>query len=672
MLGILCEKHSAAEAFAKALGGKRVSGGWRGTFNNEPYIIVNSVGHIFRLVEPDGQVPGQERERYKTWNMANLPWDETIFAWKRELVPDKKDVLAAIEKGLSECDEIAIATDVDPSGEGELLAWEILDALNLHHKRFSRFFFTDESAKSVQNAFKTRKPVASMMQDGDYLKALYRSQFDFLTMQFTRIVAGYTGMNIRQGRLKSAMVYMVGKQLDEVAAYKKIPYYQWRFRDENGNVFVSGNEPSSPDKNLPLKYQQADVVVDSTELKSTAPPKLIDLSSLSAVLSRRGIKAKAVLNTYQKMYEAQVVSYPRTEDETITPEQFNDLLPFVDRIANVVGVDVSLLTHRQPRSTHVKPVGAHGANRPGLNVPADLKSLDAMYGPGASAIYEILARSYLAILCEDYQYKAQKGHLRQYPDFKGAAVCPVTMGYKLIYTEGDEDEPGESTGKLLGNKAVPFVFEGFPPKPAIPTVKWLMSQLKKQKVGTGATRTSTFSEVTDNSSRNACPLLAENRGKVTLTEPGHISYLILPGTNIGDLELTSRVWAQMKQIAEGKAKGSDFLSDMQRMVREDIATMGANMDNLKRLYPDIGPKKFVKKETFTGIFRPSGKEVTFKREWGGVHFTDAQCNDLLAGNEISFQATSTKTGKPYTAKGKLEQQVYKGKKFWGFKPDFGK
>ena len=69
---------------------------------------------------------------------------------------------------------------------------------------------------------------------------------------------------------------------------------------------------------------------------------------------------KQVLDTYQKMYEAQVVSYPRTEDKNITPEQFNELLPLVDKIANVVGVDASLLTHRQPRSTHV--TGGFGGN----------------------------------------------------------------------------------------------------------------------------------------------------------------------------------------------------------------------------------------------------------------------------------------------------------------------
>ncbi|NKS04691.1 hypothetical protein GS528_27965 [Rhodococcus hoagii] len=97
----------------------------------------------------------------------------------------------------------------------------------------------------------------------------------------------------------------------------------------------------------------------------------MDLAALSSLLSKKGFGAKNVLETYQKMYEVQVVSYPRTEDKFISPEQFNELLPLVDAIAAVVGVDSAALSHRTPRKSHVKSGGAHGANRPGpTSLPA--------------------------------------------------------------------------------------------------------------------------------------------------------------------------------------------------------------------------------------------------------------------------------------------------------------
>ena len=46
-----------------------------------------------------------------------------------------------------------------------------------------------------------------------------------------------------------------------------------------------------------------------------------------------------------------------------------------------------------------------------------------------------------------------------------------------------------------------------PPKPPAPTMRWLMKQLEKHDVGTGATRTSIYADVTNENSKY--PLLVE-------------------------------------------------------------------------------------------------------------------------------------------------------------------
>ena len=658
MLGILCEKPSAAKNFAKALGGMS------GTYDGTPYVITASVGHIYEFKDPSKQVAPALADQYAKWKLDNLPWKETDFSWARVQKKDTDDVSKRIKAALANCDEIAIATDVDPTGEGELLAWEVLDELGLHPKTWSRFYFTDEAPASIQKAFKTRKQIPSMLQDPDYLKAFYRSQWDFMSMQFTRIATCITGVKLRQGRLKSAMVRITGEQLDAVAKYKKIPFYQWRFRDMNGNVFSDPNEPQSPNKeDMQPKYHDSKVVVDSTEQKSTPPPKLLDLATLSAQLSSKGIKAKQVLDVYQKMYEDQVVSYPRTEDKFITPEQFDELLPLVDKIAAVVNVDVALLTHRTPRKTHVKIGGAHGANRPGTNVPVSLDAL-SKYGSCARDIYEILARNYLAMLCEDYIYTHQTGHLQDYPTFTGSANQAVSMGYKLIYADPNADDEDNEDGHLLGDTASPFVHEGFPPKPATPTVKWLMKQLEKHDVGTGATRTSTFAEVSNDKSADS--LIKESKGKITLTEAGRMSYLILPNTHIGSLEITESVFKDMKDIADGKTTSEQCLPKIRQLVLDDIETMKKNLTNVQVEFPDAGRLPAANKNIIGGIYTPTNTKIEFNRDWSGHTFTDDEVSRLLAGETISFQATA-KSGNAFTASGKLEQQTYKGHKFWGFK-----
>ena len=75
-----------------------------------------------------------------------------------------------------------------------------------------------------------------------------------------------------------------------------------------------------------------------------------------------------------------------------------------------------------------------------------------------------------------------------------------------------------------------------------------------------------------------------------------------------------------------------------------------------------------KPERFTGTW--NGKEVSVKRVWSGHRFTDEEVEKLLAGEMITFRATSKAKRTEYDAKRKLAEQEYEGRKFVGFKPDF--
>lgn len=668
-VAILAEKPSQARHFADALGGMK------GTFNGDQYVITSARGHLYELAQPQDQLKVSDDAlsmKLKSWNLADLPWDEKLFSWRRVPIAGTADTIKQAKAVLSSADEIVIGTDIDPTGEGDSIAWNAIDEFGLHSKRFSRMEFTDEAPASIQKAFKTRRKIASMQAEGAYRKADFRNKFDFLTMQFTRIatVSAAQKAVLRQGRLKSAMVKLVGDQLKAYNDYVKTVRYQNRFRDENGVLYTNPAEPIfDRQEDVPKSYSASKVVLDGRSDKRVAPRRLLDLAGLSSRLSGKGVKADVVLATYQKMYEDQVVSYPRTEDKHITTEQFNELLPHVDKIAAVLGVQTSILTVRSPRKTHVKDSGAHGANRPGPKVPSSLDQLKAKYGPAAPLIYEELGRSYLAMLAEDYVYEAQEGHVASYPDFKGRASVPRAMGWKAVFSDTD-DTDGDENAKGLGQQASPVVHDIIPPRPEHPTMKWLMKQLEQRDVGTGATRTSTYADVT--SAKAKFPLLSESRGKIAMTEFGSMSHLLLPGTRIGDLSVTEQVYAIMSDIEQGKTTAEAQLPIVAQWVREDIETMQKNaVSMLAALGLTAQTQQFVQKLKHEGIWTKTGKLVSFSREWGGVKFTDAQCADLLAGKEISFKAIS-KAGNEYTATGKLEAQSYNGNKFVGFKPDFGK
>lgn len=662
---IVTEKESAAQNMAKALGGMR------GTYDSTPYVITHLRGHLYEFVDVADMVSPDLKEKYRVWNLENLPWDVNDLTWKRR-VTDRADTIATtVESAIRGADEVVIATDIDPSGEGDLLFWEVIVENNLTHQSFSRMEFTDEAPKSLQKAFTQRRTVTSMEDEGGYRKALFRAKWDYLSMQFTRIataMAYESGQQavVRQGRLKSAMVRLVGDQLKAHREYVKKPFYQNRFRDNHNVVYVSPEEPKfEKSDDVPATYEPSPVVADGVERKRTSPPRLYDLAAMSARLSQQGVKSGQVLATYQKMYEAQVVSYPRTEDKTITFEQFAELEPLIDRIATAIGVDPALLTHRTPRKTHVKDTGAHGANRPGVNVPASLDDVEATYGRIGRLIYDTVARNFLAMCAPDYEYDRHTGHIEKYPQFVGHANVPQVNGWRDIFSD-DDDSDEDIIGEGLGSQAEPFVHEGANKRPQHPTMKWLMKQLEKHDVGTGATRTSTFADVTN--TRAKYPLLEEKGQKLYLATTGEISWRLLPHTRIGDITITEKVFAYMRDIATKGADPQPFLDEIATWVKEDIATMRTNADAMRT---HMGLKKEEIPFRATGVWRtaPGGpRSVSFKQRWGGHEFTDDEVQRLLAGETITITAT-TKSGSHRQVTGSLGVGEFRGKKYIGFQEE---
>lgn len=673
MIGILVEKGSAARNFAKALGGSK------GSYNGESYIIVASSGHLLTFNQPKDMVSSELSEYYAKWKLDNLPWNYKDFDWSKRIAPgtkqnmdQRKERLKDIKNTLKDCDEVVIATDDDPTGEGEMIAWEIFDYISLRGKKITRMYFADEQPREIQKAFKNRVKIDSKETDKDYDKADKRSKIDFMTMQWCRALTCIAPDRAKlvTGRVKGYMTVIVGDQILANKNYKEIPFFENRFKDDHDIVYTNKDEEKYPNKeDVPNIYKESEVVLDETQRKHKGPPSLLDMASLAAVLAEKGFGAQKVKNTYQTMYDDQILSYPRTADRTITPDQFAELVPLAPKIAKVIGVDPKLLTHTEPRKTHVKAdSGAHGANRPGPNVPTSLAALEEKYGGKiASAIYIILARNFLALLGEDYIYDHQTGHVKDYPQFTGFCNIPVDLGYKRIFDIKDSEENKDVNEKGLGSVASPFVYEGLPPKPQWPTMRWLMKDLDKNDIGTGATRTSIYAEMISN--ENEYHLFTDTKGKINLTEYGWEAYYLLKDTHMGSRTFTKEMWDSIRNANGEKGSTERLLAGLAPLLTEDIATIRRNAETLPEEFKKKEKIQYPKKDKYTGVWQ--GDEVSFNKEWGGHKFTDEECALLCAGKTISIDCVS-KEGKKYSCKGYLAEQEMIGDdkkkhKFIGFR-----
>lgn len=684
---ILAEKPSAAKNWQKALGGRE------GTFGNHSFRIVNAFGHLLTLDEPENMVSSDKKDRYASWQVDTMPWNVNDFHWHK--IPSAsfnphtkkkgtmKSTIDGIKHSSTDTRAIIIGTDNDPaSGEGELLAWEIINAIGWHKQVF-RAYFDDESVPALQKAFNNLKDVSDQSHDGDYQKAWVRNRWDFMSMQLTRIAtstarsAGYSTTVVPAGRLKSVMVDQVYQRLLAIKNYHKQPYFEVKYKDELGNVYLrkfkkddqksidgahfSHQEDAKQDL---THFQDERIIEDRQMIKHKAPDPLLDLSKIDALLSKKGYSSTTIKNVYQVLYENQYLSYPRTEDHFVTTEQFNELNHNADRIAKLVGVDSAILTHRTPRATHVKSSATHGANRPGGKIPNSLQELNKVAGSKnvgtcAQDMYTLIARNSLAMLAEDYEYSSIQGHVEHHEDFTTTLNVPIHLNYRLI-TGGSGDKTPNSP-HALGTKGTPFIDEGVNPKPTQPTKEWLYRRLNsfgKNGVGTGATQQGTMSDITNK--RNKSQLMNDTKGKLSLTNTGEVSAVMALDTFIANPNITIQLFDGMSAVGLGKKDPARVLATITQVVNHDKPIMQANVSKLKASVSKPSKTRTASKAASKKAINWNGSKEQIKTSWGTHQFSEQELTDLVAGKEISFKS------KGRAIVGKLAYQTYKGHKYLGF------
>ena len=145
-----------------------------------------------------------------------------------------------------------------------------------------------------------------------------------------------------------------------------------------------------------------------------------------------------------------------------------------------------------------------------------------------------------------------------------------------------------------------------------------------------------------------------------MTVYGELSYQLLRGTKIGDVKTTEEVLKTMDKIGDGNFELiNEKLAEVEELVKHDLKIMKENAKSIKK--PEF---KQVEKETFEN---KEGKEISFKKEWGGHKFTEEEIEKLTQGEFVTIKGLKNKRGKTYDAKGKLMEQKFKGRTFWGFK-----
>lgn len=661
-LVIITEKPSAGRNFQAALGGTS------GTFEGDTYTIVALRGHILTHETPEKVAYKEHAETIGGFSkIDNIPWDYRHFDFEKRVIPKDmgdyaKNAIAKIKDAINDGYIPVVASDIDALGEGDLLVHEVLSYIGYTGKVY-REYHVDETPKSITKALREKKDVTD--RNNGYIAGHTRMVMDFLTQQITRVATitmqdkGYSlERPVPAGRLQSTIMHMVGAQIEAIDNYKPSSKFESRYNLDGVLTLTNPDVEQFPDK---ASWHPGDLPEESRvkETKqvpgTTAPPKALTLTGLGKLMSRQGMSAKQTKELSQKMYDDSVLSYPRTEDNFITPEQFDEMTPQLDTILGLLGVPTDAFTHREPRKTHVKEGGSHGALRPGANIPADIDELDTRYGKGAAKIYKLVAERFTMMYLEDTEWVRHEYETIDTPvPFKGKIRIVTKKG--VVDPEEDTKDVAEKLPNT-DNKAQVYAHEVKSVKPKSPTEAWLLGQLEKQEVGTAATQMPTVSRLIGKS--NKLPLIAGSKASspLSLSPIGTVGYLVAKEISLGSSESTRYFENVIKDVMKDEKSAEEVYNEFSETLAEDagkIKNMNVDLDNL-------GFKKRAKK--VEGIW--NGENVQIKDSVKGYTFTQEELDKLFNGESVTF------TGEGYNGEAKdftvkLGWMTYKGKSYVGF------
>ena len=401
---IIAEKPNQAKEYAKALGNFSLKDGY---LEGKEFIITWCFGHLIELehdkvYRPDG-----------SWSKSYLPLIPNKFLYKigsdnkGNIDKGKKKQLETIRNLAFKCNEIINATDADR--EGELIFLYVYDFLkiNLPYKRLWISSLTEGdirkgfknllSPKDVENLGKSAKARAI----ADWLVGVNGTQAS--TLHFGK------GILLTIGRVQTAILKIICERYLKNKNFK--PTFTYKiFTEHNLNVqFSSATEPFQTKEEAEKliasleKKHYCKEVIKSKHKKN--PPLLFSIDTLIIEANKKfSFTGKETLDIAQSLYEKKLTSYPRTDNEYINQENFNNLKSFLSHFSEKLLDKNFSFSNKTPKSVNDKKLtGSHDAIVPTGEFP-ELNKLN----DGEKKIFSLILRRCLQSFSEDAIYDKTK------------------------------------------------------------------------------------------------------------------------------------------------------------------------------------------------------------------------------------------------------------------------
>ena len=504
-----------------------------------------------------------------------------------------------IRRLFEESERIIVATDA--GREGELIFRYLYQYIDCHTP-FDRLWISSLTDKAIREGLNNLRNGADY--DNLYLATRARSEADWLVgingTQALSLAAGRGTYSV--GRVQTPTLAMVCARYWENRRFTPEAFWQLHLavKDEGEDVVKFTSEEKWKDgdtanglyKRIKETCKEIRIVQVERKQKTEEPPLLYDLTTLQKEAnSRYGFTAEQTLAIAQKLYEAKLITYPRTSSRYIPDDVFETIPKLLEKLQRdeQLGSHVSRLGTLAHRSVDAGKVTDHHALlTTGLHPIGIYKDELTVYRMIAARMVEafsapcikevttvradVLARD--GEKCCDTAFTVKGSIIRQtgwrgvcgdtdsdtmLPDWKEGDVlslsaCSITEGKtkpKPLHTEATLLAAMETAGKEIENDI-------------------LRQAIKDCGIGTPATRAAIIETLLKRE------YMVRVKKTLVPTEKGLALYSIVKGMDIANVEMTGRWEAELARIERGEKAAADFNTEIEAYTRRITADLLAS------------------------------------------------------------------------------------------------
>jgi DNA topoisomerase-1 len=534
---------------------------------------------------------------------------ENDFKPKYIIPTEKKTVIRDLKKYVKDSEKIWLASDEDR--EGEAIAWHLYENLNLSDKDYERIVFHEITKSAIDRALNNPREIDYNLVNAQQARRVLDRLvgYELSPVLWRKVKAGLSA-----GRVQSVSVRLIVEKEREIKNFESASSYKI-------TAFFISNSGSTFKAELDTKFYNIDEIkkflenninstfkissIDKKPAKKTPTPPFTT-STLQQEASRKlGFGVTRTMSTAQKLYEAGLITYMRTDSVTISDEAKSSI---ANKIESKYGNEYVFL--RKYSNKNKSAQEAHEAVRP---TDIDLEDISSDYDQ--QRLYQLIWKRTISSQMSDAKIERTVANINS-NSFTNTYIARGEVikfdGFLRVYNEGNDDDfeeekdilPTLNIGESIELSNI-YSRQLYTRPPSRYTEASLVKKLEELGIGRPATYATTISTIQNReyitkgnnegteriynvielkngtiteSSQNE--KTGSNKGKLIPTDIGMIvnDFLVDNFNEILDYGFTAEVEKNFDKIAEGNQNWTEIIKDFYKNFHQNVSEVKDNAE----------------------------------------------------------------------------------------------